>query len=77
MKVNILFFGQLSDITGVSKLIVEQMKDTSSLVELLNKEYPKLSEVKFMIAVDKKIVTANTILNDQCHVALLPPFSGG
>jgi sulfur-carrier protein len=32
---------------------------------------------KFVVAVDKKTITENTMLNDHCTVALLPPFSGG
>ena len=77
MKVHIMLFGQLADITGVDKIIVENTLDTDSMVKSLQNTYPALTQSTFVIAVDKKIISANTSLTDQCTVALLPPFSGG
>ncbi len=77
MKVHIMLFGQLADITGVDKITVENTLDTDSMVKSLQNTYPALTQSTFVIAVDKKIISANTSLTDQCTVALLPPFSGG
>ncbi len=77
MKVHIMLFGQLADITGVDKITVENTLDTDSMVKSLQNIYPSLTLSTFVIAVDKKIISANTLLTDQCTVALLPPFSGG
>ena len=77
MKVHIMLFGQLADITGVDKITVENTLDTDSMVKSLQNTYPSLTQSTFVIAVDKKIISANTSLTDQCTVALLPPFSGG
>ncbi len=77
MKINILFFGQLVDITGTDKILVENMNDTDSLVNALHETYPVLTQSKYLISVDKKIIEINTLLADNCTVALLPPFSGG
>jgi len=77
MKVHIMLFGQLADITGVDKITVENTLDTDSMVKSLQNTYPSLTQSTFVIAVDKKIISANTFLTDQCTVALLPPFSGG
>jgi sulfur-carrier protein len=76
MQVNILFFGQLTDITG-SQLVLQEIRDTDALKAELNKRYPALVNSKFIITVDKKNIVENTILNDNSTVALLPPFSGG
>ena len=76
MAVNIIVFGQLTDITG-SPLSVDNVADTDSLVKELNKLYPSLRDKKYAIAVNKKLVTANTILTNESIVALMPPFSGG
>ena len=76
MPISILIFGQLTDIAGTS-LSLKDIPDTDSLVKKLNELYPELSEKKYVIAVDKQVVTTNTILNDNNMVALLPPFSGG
>jgi len=77
MKVNILLFGQLTDITGTETISMEDIIDTNSLVEILQQTYPVLLNSKFLVAVNKKIISANTVLTDNCTVALLPPFSGG
>ena len=77
MTVHIMLFGQLADITGVDKITVENTLDTDSMVKSLQNTYPALTQSTFVIAVDKKIISANTLLTDQCTVALLPPFSGG
>ena len=77
MTFHIMHFGQLTDITGVDKITVENCLDTDSMVKSLQNTYPALIQSTFVIAVDKKIISSNTSLTDQCTVALLPPFSGG
>jgi len=77
MKVNILFFGQLTDVTGTTTLVLENISDTKSLAATLQQAYPGLDAKKYIIAVNSKHVAENTPLTDNCTVALLPPFSGG
>ena len=76
MQVNVIIFGQLTDITG-SQLSIPGVTDTNSLVRELNKRYPGLADSIYMVAVNKKVVTENTGLTQNCTVALLSPFSGG
>jgi sulfur-carrier protein len=76
MQVNILFFGQLTDIAG-NQLTLYDVKDTDQLKTELKRRYPALAQSKFILTVDKRTVTENTILNQDSTVALLPPFSGG
>jgi len=76
MPVNIIIFGQLTDITG-SSLSLDNITDTDNLVRQLNKLYPALADKKYVVAVDKQVVTTNTVLTNNNTVALLPPFSGG
>lgn len=77
MQVNILIFGQIADITGTNNLTLENVNNTEELLKKLEIEYPVLSNYKFAIAVDKKIVKENTALQNNSTIALLPPFSGG
>lgn len=76
MRIHIILFGQLADIAGKS-VFVDDVSDTDSLINVLHKTYPALAESKYLIAVNKEIVTSNTLLNEKNVVALLPPFSGG
>jgi molybdopterin converting factor small subunit len=76
MKIQVIIFGQLAEITGKS-LTATNITDTNELVKYLHKNFPALEKVKYKIAVDKKLVNQNTLLTENCEVALLPPFSGG
>jgi molybdopterin converting factor small subunit len=75
--VNIIIFGQLTELTGNEPVRLAGITDTNGLVKELNRKYPAMITAKYVIAVDKQIVSENTILTDNSTVALLPPFSGG
>ena len=77
MAVNIIIFGQLTDITGEQNLVVSDVNDTDQLVAKLNEMFPGIAGAKFVIAVNKQVISENTILNNNSIIALLPPFSGG
>jgi sulfur-carrier protein len=74
---DIILFGQLTDITGIKNLKLNGIKDTLSLVKELNRKYPALEQTCYLLAVDKTIVVENTVLNEQSTIALMPPFAGG
>lgn len=76
MTLHVILFGRLADIAG-SSVFVSAVADTDSLVQALHKTYPALAESKYVIAVDKHVITSNTLLSEKSVVALLPPFSGG
>jgi len=77
MPIQIMIFGQLTDIINSNELTFTGIADTNSLVSELNKRYPSLAGTRYMMAVNKQTVTANTVLKEDSIVALLPPFSGG
>jgi sulfur-carrier protein len=77
MKVRIIIFGQLTDITGKNELTLPDVNDTGDLVTELNKLYPALAASRYILAVDKQTVNGNVNLKEGSVVALLPPFSGG
>lgn len=43
----------------------------------IEEQFPALKNMRYRIAVDKKIATDDTPLGHHSVVALLPPFSGG
>ena len=77
MKLNILAFGQVASVTGNNVVLEEDVTDTDGLQTFLHSRYPVLSEIKYSIAVDKKMVHENAELEENATIALLPPFSGG
>ena len=77
MSVNVIFFGQLVDITGVNEITVDDIRETDILINRVQKLYPGLRDMNYAYAVDKVVVTGNTPLKENSTVAFMPPFSGG
>jgi len=74
--VTIKVFGQLADITGRAEWQL-QADDTDDLQTQMQTLYPALRTKNYLIAVNKTLISENTILNNEDTVALLPPFAGG
>ena len=77
MKATVMAFGQIADITGRDNLILENIEDTDQLIRQLHTRFPRLALLEYRIAVDKEIISGNTILSQPVTIALLPPYSGG
>jgi sulfur-carrier protein len=77
MKIQILAFGQILDITQKDSWEEEGILNLKQLQEKLWNEYPALKEIPFVFSINKQISKLDALLSDGCEVALLPPFSGG
>ena len=77
MKVNVMIFGQLTEVTAGNQITVENVDDTSSLIAEMCRIYPKLAHYHYLVAVNREVVHENTPLTSNSTIALLPPFSGG
>ena len=77
MPVQVIVFGQLTDILGHQPITMDDAPDVRTLMQQLTQRYPALANASFIIAVDKLIVSMNTTLTGNNTVALLPPFAGG
>jgi molybdopterin synthase sulfur carrier subunit len=77
MGMKILFFGQLTDITGIDSIDIDTAADTDTLIEHLQDTFPGLSGSKFIVAVNKQQIAGNTPLTPESSIVLMPPFSGG
>ena len=77
MQVHLTLFGQLADITGRTEMTLHDIPDTETLVQTLNELYPLIANVKYAIALNRKVIKDKTILIGDNNIALLPPFSGG
>ena len=77
MKIKILFFGILTDITKKSKIEIEGINNLSDLKSYLFKTYPNLKNMDFRIALNKEIINNDAIFKTNDEIALLPPFAGG
>ena len=77
MKIQVLFFGSLTDATLVADITMDMVADTHALIEQLKQQFPALTTAKYFIAVNRQMITNNALLKTGDVVALMPPFSGG
>lgn len=77
MAIKVLLFGQLTEITNESELVLNSINDTNQLQTFLNEKYPLFKNMNYAIAINKKITDQKSSLKEGDTVALLPAFSGG
>ncbi len=81
MRVRVLFFGQLKDITGVAQEEAEISEGArvEDLFERYGRRFPKLAEFRPSLAasVNQEYAPWRTLLAGGDEVAFLPPVSGG
>ncbi len=80
MKIRVLTFGIVRDITNTGNLWVELPAGSNSadLQTLLQEQFPALKRLNSLrIAVNAEYVTPDTLLRDSDEIALIPPVSGG
>ena len=75
--IEVMFFGQLTDATGVSSVMIEEVANTDELIQMMKMRYPSLESSTFMLALNNTMVTENTIISPGSKLAFMPPFSGG
>ena len=75
MELKILAFGRIAEITGRAFSIFAG--DTDALRSGISLRFPELSQSKFAIAVNKRIVNEVTAISQNDEIALMPAYSGG
>lgn len=76
-KLNITFFGVLSEITGSSKITIENVNNTDELKSSLLNKFPEFNKHNLLLAVNNKQIKTTTALNEGDSISVMPPFSGG
>lgn len=70
-------YGKLSDIVPANLELEDSFTKVSDLIQHLEKEYPQLVGMSYIVVRNKQIVSTEFIMNTGDEIALLPPFSGG
>ncbi len=75
--IKLVYFGSVTDITGISSENVEAPATLDDLNEMLIARFPKLSAIRYRFSVNRQLITGDRQLINGDEVALLPPFAGG
>ena len=76
-EITVLTFGVITEITGKSNFVVNDIASTEELKKDLEAKFPRLKNIDYALAVNKQTIATETVLEAGATVALLPPFSGG
>jgi molybdopterin converting factor small subunit len=76
-RLKVKSFGLLTDVIGQDSIDFDFVYNTDELRLKLIEAYPRLKQLTFSIAVNKKLISQITALEIGDEIALLPPFSGG
>lgn len=74
-NVKVVTFGKLKEISGSNFEL--EAKTTDELLNKIYQEFPSIKDLKLRVAVNQKIISETTKLNNNDLVALMPPYSGG
>ena len=77
MQVKVLFFGVLSEVTGVNIRHYSDVKSLGDLKVRIQDDFPEVVHYNFRFSHNNVLVENDPGLNDGDEIALLPPFAGG
>lgn len=74
--VKVLYFGEAQDVAGRSEEMLTTT-DTASLRKQLTEKYPAMRSIPFRMALNRRLLNEESMLNKNDIIAILPPFQGG
>ncbi len=83
IELTVLFFGELAELAATKETTLSNIKDTSALndtstlVDYIHENYPRLRNKTFNLALNREIITEKRLVKNGDEIALLPPYAGG
>ncbi len=77
MKVKVLFFGVLAEVTGIDCKNYSGVKSLGDLRLRIQDDFPEVVHYSYRISLNNVFVDGDPLLNDGDELAFMPPFAGG
>jgi molybdopterin synthase sulfur carrier subunit len=77
MKVKVLFFGVLAEVTGTNCKHYPEVRSIGDLKHRIEDDFPEIVHYNYRVSHNNEIIYSDPQLNDGDEVALMPPFAGG
>jgi molybdopterin converting factor small subunit len=77
MKVKVLFFGVLSEVTKTGLKHYREVKTIKDLIFIIQDDFPEITNYNYYISLNNELVNNDPVLNDGDEISLMPPFAGG
>ena len=72
MKVKVLFFGVLKDVTGTSFIQYNEVRDLSDLKHRIFDDFPQVVHYDYRILINNENINSNSDLKNDDEVAMYP-----
>jgi sulfur-carrier protein len=77
MKVKVLFFGVLAEISGTSMKFYNEVRSVEILKLKISEDFPEIIHYNYQISLNNVFIRTDSELKDGDEVAFLPPYAGG
>ena len=77
MKVKVLFFGVLTEVTGMEIKFYEEIRSLEHLKMRITDDFPEITHYQFKVSLNNDLMNGDSKLKNGDEIALLPPFEGG
>lgn len=77
MKIKVLFFGILTEVTGTGVKFYEDVNSIEHLKQRVSDDFPEIVHYKFSLSLNNELINNDCQLHDGDEAAFLPPFAGG
>ena len=77
MRIQVLFFGVLAEVTMTGSKYYMGVRSFDDLRLRVEDNFPEIVLYNYRIAVNNEIINDKPVLQDGDEVAFLPPFTGG
>jgi sulfur-carrier protein len=74
--VKVLYFGAAQEMAGRAEEEIEA-GDSAALRRVILAKYPAMKELPFRMALNRVLLSAESLLKETDIIAILPPFEGG
>ena len=84
--VDILYFGPIGDITGISRETLSGLDTIPEILHSIHRKYPAINSIHYQVSLNRNLISGirnpksdirYPLPADGDVIALLPPFSGG
>ena len=77
MKIRVIFFGVLAEITGLNIKYYSNVSSVDEVRMRIEEDYPAIVHYSYRISLNNEFINHDQKLSDDDELALVPPFAGG
>lgn len=77
MKIRVIFFGVLAEITGLNIKYYSYVSSVDEVRMRIEEDYPEIVHYNYRISLNNEFINHDYKLSNDDELALVPPFAGG